>query len=100
MPCLPQGSPCIFWVGRPDMGLLGRQGGPVSSPCPHSWSRFLGDLPLLEGQTVLAAPSGAGSVLVPVRFPCASRPCSFVHWLEQGNWSQDWFLGLQVQGRK
>lgn len=33
---------------------------------------------------VLAAPSGACPVLVPVRFLCASRPCSFVHWLEQG----------------
>lgn len=68
-PCLPQGCPGTLWVGRPHVGLLGRLGGPVSCPSPHSWSRFLGDLLLQEGWIVLAAPSGAGPVLVPVRFP-------------------------------
>lgn len=69
-------------MGRPQVGLLGKLRGPVSYPCPHSWSWFFGDL--LERQIVLTAPSGAGPVLVPVRFPCPPRPCSFVHWLEQG----------------
>lgn len=65
------------------MGLLGGLGSPVSCPSPHSWSRFPSDLLLLERHVVLAALSGACPVLVPVEFPCASRPCSFVHWLEQ-----------------
>lgn len=94
VPCQPQGCLGTLWVGRPHVGLLGRLEGPVSCPSPHSW--FLGDLLLQEGRIVLAVPGGAGPVLVPVRFPCAS----FVHWLEQGNWSQDWFLRLQVRDRK
>lgn len=73
-----------FGWGDPSWGCWEGWGPPVSCPSPHSWSRFLGDLFLQERQIVLAAPSSACPVLVPVRFLCASRPCSFVHWLEQG----------------
>lgn len=66
--CL-RGARVPFGWGDPTWGCWEGWGGPVSCPSPHSWSRFLGDLLLQEGRTVLAAPSGAGPVLVPVRFP-------------------------------